>query len=158
LNNFHKIYVDAMVWIAAFDNKHCGFIGANQILRKLLRPYDMKMLFLSDHVLSEIFGYITSLQKKQEYVKEDRVEFVRKCSESLFDSKYVKILNVEEEDVGTGIRYIREYPHILASLSDWLSLILMVKNKIPVIQTFDRDFNAIINQISDFNELKVWKY
>ena len=46
-------------------------------------------------------------------------------------------------------------PSILASLTDWLSLILMTKHDIHVIQTFDTDFKTIINQITAFNRIQV---
>ncbi|MFZ0510803.1 MAG: PIN domain-containing protein [Candidatus Nitrosopolaris sp.] len=151
-----QIYVDAMIWIAAFDPAHTAHIRATQILQRISHPYNSNRLFLSDHVLSEIFAYVTRKQKNEGYTEDQRVNFVTDSYDGIYNARNVKILYVKDTNMGTGIEYIKQYPKIPASLSDWLSLILMVEYDIRVIQTFDRDFRKVTNQVPSFRHIKIW--
>jgi predicted nucleic acid-binding protein len=151
-----RIYVDAMIWIAAFDSIHDKYCDATQILRRISQPYNGNTLFLSDHVLGEVFGYITHKQKYEGYTENQRVTFVTNSLDGTYNARNVKVLHVTEKDLGTGIEYMKRYPKIPASLSDWLSLILMCEHGIHVIQTFDRDFTKLTNQVPQFKHIKIW--
>jgi predicted nucleic acid-binding protein len=151
-----RIYVDAMIWISAFDSKHDRHTHATQILQRISQPSNDNTLFLSDHVLTEIFAYITHKQKREGYTENQRVKFVTNSYDGVFNARNVKVLYVTEKDLGTGIEYIRQYPKIPASLCDWLSLILMLEHDIRVIQTFDRDFTKVTSQIPTFRHIKIW--
>lgn len=124
---------------------------------RLLKNYKDKSIVLSDYVLSEVLDYITHKQKFEQYTQTEREAYVSNVFTEIYKSRYVEILKVTELDLGTAISYMTTYPYILASLTDWLSLILMVKNKIRIIQTFDHDFKTIIHQIPQFREIKVWR-
>jgi predicted nucleic acid-binding protein len=145
-----------MIWISAFDSTHDRHTHATQILQRISQPYNGNMLFLSDHVLAEIFAYITHKQKREGYTENQRVTFVTNSYDGIYNSRNVKVLYVTEKDLGTGIEYIRQYPKIHASLSDWLSLILMLEHDIRVIQTFDRDFTKVTSHIPTFRHIKIW--
>jgi hypothetical protein len=73
----------------------------------------------------------------------------------IYRSRYVRILTTSALDRGTALDYIDKNPGILASLVDWISLILMIKKGIPVTQTFDTDFKTIVNQITEFKGIKI---
>jgi predicted nucleic acid-binding protein len=145
-----------MIWISAFDSKHDKYTHATQILHRISRPYNGNTLYLSDHVLAEIFAYITYKQKREGYTENQRVKFVTNSYDGIYNARNVKVLYVTEKVLGTGIEYIRQYPKIPASLSDWLSLILMLEHDIGVIQTFDRDFRKVTSQIPMFRQIKIW--
>jgi predicted nucleic acid-binding protein len=145
-----------MIWIAVLDPQHENHNQANQILKKLLNNKGASPIVLSDYVFSEIMSYITRRQKKKKCTQTEREKFVNQVYTSIYYSRYVKILKVSEVDIGTSFEYMRKNPSIVASLSDWLSLILMVRHTIPVIQTLDQDFGTIVSQIPEFNGLQVW--
>jgi predicted nucleic acid-binding protein len=44
-------------------------------------------------------------------------------------------------------------PDLFASLTDWLSLILMIENKISIIATLDSDFKKLVNTLPEFNHI-----
>jgi predicted nucleic acid-binding protein len=145
-----------MIWIAAFDSTHYRYFDATQILQRISQPYNGNTLFLSDHVLGEIFAYVTRKQKNEEYTENQRVTFVTNGLDGIYNARNVKVLYVTEKDLGTGIEYMKQYPNVPASLSDWLSLILMLEHDIRVIQTFDRDFMKVTNQVPKFKHIKIW--
>jgi predicted nucleic acid-binding protein len=145
-----------MIWIAALDPKHDNHGQAIQILKKLHTNKAISSIVLSDYVFSETLSYITRRQKNRKCTEVEREQFVNTAYKLVYDSRHVKILKVSIVDVGTAFEHMRKNPAILASLSDWVSLILMVNRKIPVIQTLDQDFKMMITQIPEFNGLQVW--
>lgn len=148
------MYVDANVWIAALDPKHDNHLHASQIITRLIKKKNAS-LNVSDYSFSEILAFITRRQKKKQRTQQEREKFVSEVFNLIYNSRYVTILTTSNIDRGTAFQYMQMNPGIPASLTDWLSLILMIKHDIPVIQTFDRDFKTIINQIIDFNSVQV---
>ena len=148
------MYIDANVWIAALDPRHDNYIQASQIISRLIKNKNAS-LNLSDYSFSEILAFITRRQKKKQRTQQEREKFVSDVFNLIYKSRYVTILTTSDVDRGTAFQYMQMYPSIPASLTDWLSLILMTKHNIPVIQTFDRDFKTIINQIIEFNGIQV---
>lgn len=94
-------------------------------------------------------------QKKKPYTQQGRRNFVRQVYDLIYKSRYVRISTTSEIDRGTAFDYVDKNPDITASLTDWLSLMIMTKNNIPVIQTFDEDFKTITSQITEFNGIQV---
>lgn len=150
------MYVDANVWIPALDPKHDKHLQASQIISRLINKTNIS-LYVSDYSFSEILSYITRRQKqnKKPYTQQEREQFVKQVYYAVYNSRYVRILTTSLTVRGTAFNYVDKNPSIPASLTDWLSLILMIKHNIPVIQTFDSDFKTIINQITEFNGLQV---
>ena len=46
-------------------------------------------------------------------------------------------------------------PDSVASLTDWLSLILMIENNVSIIATLDPDFKNIVNDTHEFNHITI---
>jgi predicted nucleic acid-binding protein len=143
-----------MIWIAVFDDKHRQHFQSSRILRSLLNTRFHNELYLSSYVLSEVLAYITYLQKRRERNEDEREHFFELCSNTILDSRYVNILYATETQIGSAIQFIRKYPTIPASLSDWLSLVLMVENNIQAIQSFDKDFVSMIKIDGQFSGIK----
>lgn len=150
-----RVYVDSVVWIGAFDSKDKRHVQSKNILNRLLNIGRKNSLFLSDYVFSEVLSHITSRQKYQGYTEESRKRYVNDVYESIYNSRYVKILKVSELNLGTALIYMINRTHLIASLTDWSSLILMIENNISKIATLDPDFMKIINEISEFKHIEV---
>ena len=150
-----RVYIDAVIWIAAFDTSDPKHGQASNILDRLLDKPEHKSLFLSDYVFSEILSHITSKQKRGNISMDKRVEFIELVYESIYHSRFVEFIKVSAADVGTAIEYMRQYSDKTASLTDWLSLILMINNNIPVLHTFDRDFANITKTVDSFKRINV---
>ena len=118
--NETRVYIDATIWIAAFDTSDPKHGQARNILDRLLDKPEHKSLFLSDYVFSEILSHITSKQKRRNISIDKRVEFIELVYESVYHSRFVEIIKVSEADVGTAIEYMRQYSDKTASLTDWL--------------------------------------
>jgi predicted nucleic acid-binding protein len=144
-----------MVWIGALDSKDTKHTQSKLILKRLLKADRRDSLVLSDYTFNEVLRYITTKQKYKKYTEEKREEYVKGVFESIYNSKYVKILKVSESNLGTAFSYMISKRHLVASLTDWLSLILMVENKIPMLASFDSDFKKIVSEISEFNNIKI---
>jgi predicted nucleic acid-binding protein len=161
LNKPDKIFVDAMVWIGAFDDSHENHMYAKEKLSKYLDGASPKSIILSDYVFNETLSYITRRQKDRQKTpipKEKRERFVRRMVNDVYNSSYVKIIPVKEEHVAIGLELMKKYPGLTASLTDWTSLILMEENQIPVILTFDKDIGDAIRSVAAFKDIKVWTY
>jgi predicted nucleic acid-binding protein len=153
LTNNEKAYIDSVIWIGALDSNDRQHKLSNKIIRQLLRKATADSLFLSDYVFAEILNTITNKQKYQNYSKTKRKNFVKKVQESIYDSRYVKILKVSELHLGTAFNFMVTRPDLFASLTDWLSLILMIENKISIIATLDSDFKKLVNTLPEFNHI-----
>lgn len=160
MSGYPKVFVDAMVWIAAFDKDHEDHQYANQTLTKYVGRNQNNSIFLSDYVFNETLSYITRRQKDRArpISKENRQKFVSLMNTDVYNSRFVKILKVTEEHIGTGMTFMKNNPHLTASLTDWTSLLLMEENQIRFILTFDKDIVDILNSITPFKNMKVWKY
>ena len=85
-----------MIWIGALDPKDNKHQKSKRILNKLLLNAKEDSLLLSDYVFNEILSNIANKQKYRKYSKTKRKNFVKKVHESIYDSRYVKILKVSE--------------------------------------------------------------
>ena len=150
-----QVYIDSMIWIGALDPKDNKHQKSKRILNKLLLNAKEDSLLLSDYVFNEILSNIANKQKYRKYSKTKRKNFVKKVHESIYDSRYVKILKVSETHFGTAYNYIRNRPDSVASLTDWLSIILMIENKISIIATLDRDFKKIVNDMPESKHITI---
>ena len=108
-----------------------------------------------DGVFNEILSNIANKQKYHNYSKTKRKNFVMKMHKSIYDSKHVKILKVSESHLGTAFSYMINRPDPVASLTDWLSIILMIENNISIISTLDPDIKKIVNDINEFNRITI---
>lgn len=51
---------------------------------------------------------------------------------------------VQENDAfSTAKSYLRKYPSLVATLTDWTSLVLMNNNRIRIVLSFDSDFDRV---------------
>jgi hypothetical protein len=107
-------------------------------------------------VLSETLAYITYKQKNDYHPIPLREEYVEKVS-AFINSRYVDMIFATQEEASVAFDFVRCHPKIAASMADWISLILMVRQNIPVIQTYDRDFDVIKKEIPQFKDIIIWR-
>ena len=61
-------------------------------------------------------------------------------------------MKVDERDFATA-SFLRNNPEIIPTLTDWTSLVLMARNKIFKILTFDRHFSSA-RRIPEFRNIQ----
>ncbi|MGH9858219.1 MAG: PIN domain-containing protein, partial [Acidobacteriota bacterium] len=110
MNKPDKIFVDAMVWIGAFDDTHENHVYAKEKLCKYLDGASPKSIVISDYVFNETLSYITRRQKdrqKPPISKEKRQQFVNLMIRDVYNSSYVKIIPVKEEHIASGLELMK---------------------------------------------------
>ncbi len=62
-------------------------------------------------------------------------------------------MKVDERDFATAKSFLRKNPEVIPTLTDWTSLVLMARNKISKILTFDRHFSSA-RRIAEFRNVQ----
>lgn len=143
-----------MVWIAAFNKDNPYHDKASAILKRI-SLHDDRIIFTSDYVFNELFGFITKNQRHGRLSSGQRKAAVDKVLTNIYDSATVSIEKVSEFVFGTGIQYMQNHPEISASLTDWTIFLIAVEKEIPIIATFDADFKKIAN-LPEFSKIEIW--
>lgn len=148
-----------MIWIGAVDSKDKQYRVSNKILKNLLpsttNEESANQLFLSDYVFNELINNITNKQKNRRVTNNEREKIMKRILEMIYKSRYVTILKITGSHIGTALNYMQSHPTTFSSLTDWLSLILMNENEIPVIKTLDPDFKRVTQLIPEFKQIQV---
>ena len=81
-----------------------------------------------------------------------RISLVKRLDDTIQQSEKVRLLKVDERDFATA-SFLRNNPEIIPTLTDWTSLVLMARNKIFKILTFDRHFSSA-RRIPEFRNIQ----
>lgn len=143
-----------MVWIAAFNKDNPDHDKASAILERI-RLHDNRIIFTSDYVFNEIFGFITKNQRHGNLTSTQREAAIKKVMTNIYDSTTVSIEMVSEFIFGTAIQYLQNHSEISASLTDWTIFLIATEEEIPIVASFDADFRKIV-KLSEFSKIKIW--
>jgi len=136
-------FIDTNIFVAALNKKDKNHQKGKDILIKAFKKF--QWLHTSDYILNECLTVAWARTKN--------TNLVQQLDNLIQASEKIQILKVDETTFATAKSYMRKYPNIIPTLTDWTTLVLMQDNKIPEILTFDTDFDAAKN-IPEFTKIK----
>lgn len=136
-------FVDTSVFVAAFNKQDTNHQTGKELLSKAFEKFEW--LYTSDYILDETISLAWSRTKNS--------KLVLKLDTIIEDSEKVKMLHVDETMLGTAKIFMHKYCNLIPTLTDWTSLALMKKNRIPLILSFDEHFTKVTG-IKEFSEIR----
>ncbi len=82
-----------------------------------------------------------------------RLSLIRRLDDTIQESEKVRLLKVEARDFATARSFLRKYPAVIPTLTDWTSLVLMKRNRISRVLSFDRHFDEP-KKIREFHDVQ----
>ncbi|MEW6222621.1 MAG: PIN domain-containing protein [Candidatus Hadarchaeota archaeon] len=130
-----KVLIDAGPFIALLNKDDPNHQNA---VEQFDRIYWTKgICFTSDYVLTEVLAYATRKTKSPEVVLEmDRL---------IQGSGNIHMLKVDGAALGDAKAFLKKYPKLLLSLTDWTSIALAVEHGIGKIYSYDSDFDQLMS-------------
>lgn len=104
-----------------------------------------RVYFASDYVLDEVLSFATRKTKNP--------EVVLKVDSLIQESANIRLLKVDEGILANSKMFLKKYPELLLSLTDWTSVTLARKYAIEKIFSYDSDFDKLKN-IEGFKRIK----
>jgi len=130
---FLKVFIDAGPFIAVSNKDDSNHEDA---LRQFTKIAGKKgTFFTSDYVLDEVLSFATRKTKNP--------EIVLSADKLIQESANIRLLKVDEEVFANSKMFLRKYPKILLSLTDWTSATLAKRHAIPKIYSYDSDFDRL---------------
>ena len=126
-------FVDTGVFVAALNRKDKFHVYGKCLLEKAFLSF--KKVYTSDYVLDECISVAWSRTKNADLILQlDRI---------IQESEKTELLKIDEVAFSTAKSYLRKYPNLVATLTDWTSLVLMNNNRIRIVLSFDSDFDRV---------------
>jgi predicted nucleic acid-binding protein len=140
---FLKVLIDAGPFIALLNKDDPNHRNAAEQLDRIDRTG--RICFTSDYVLAEVLAYATRKTKSPETILEmDRL---------IQGSANIHMLKVDGETLGDAKAFLKKYPKLLLSLTDWTSVALATEHRIEKIYSYDSDFDKLITT-PEFKHIK----
>ncbi len=143
------MFVDTNIFIAALNEKDRDHKRGKLLLEAAFNQ--VNLLYTSDCILDECFSVAWTRTKKEP--KTFRLSLIKRLDDTVQQSEKVRLLKVDERDFATAKSFLRRNPEIIPTLTDWTSLVLMTRNRISKILTFDSHFNSA-RRISEFRNIQ----
>jgi len=130
---FLKVFIDAGPFIAISNKDDPDHKDA---LRQFAKIAGKKGIFFSsDYVLDEVLSFATRKTKNP--------EIILSVDKLIQESANIRLLKVDEEVFANSKMFLRKYPKILLSLTDWTSATLAKRHAIPKIYSYDSGFDRL---------------
>jgi len=140
---FLKVFIDAGPFIAISNKDDPDHKDALKQFAKIAKTKGI--FFTSDYVLDEVLSFATRKTKNPDIVLgADRL---------IQESANIRLLKVDEEILTNSKIFLKRYPSMLLSLTDWTSLTLARKYAIEKIYSYDSDFDRLRN-VEEFKHIK----
>ena len=114
------------------------------------RAFEKLTLHTSDYIINEYIS--VAWNKPRRVSKAFRFSLVQHADHDIQGRK-VRVLKVNEEDFSAAKAYLRKYPRVIPTLTDWTSLVLMARNDIWTILSLDHDFDRV-RRIAEFRRVR----
>lgn len=138
-----RVFIDAGPFIA-LSNK--GDPDHEDALKQFAKIAGTKRTFFtSDYVLDEALSFATRKTKNPRIVLE--------IDKLIQESANIRLLKVDEEILANSKMFLKKYPEILLSLTDWTSAALAKKYAIEKIYSYDSDFDRL-KGIKEFKHIR----
>lgn len=144
-------FVDTNIFVAAFNIRDRSHKKGNALLQKALETFDL--LYTSDYILDECLSVAWARTNKLEFAQ--RIKLIQELDHNIQESERIELLKVDESGFAAAKSYLRKFPKVIPTLTDWTSLVLMRDLDIRNILSFDDDFKKAKNRISEFSQIKV---
>ena len=125
------IFIDTGPFVARYIAADSNHKKAASIWNKVERSKEP--LFTSNFVLDEVF---TLMGRKADY------SFAAQRAENIYASKALTILRPDLEDELNGLKLFKKYADQQMSFTDCISFVLMKRNRISHVFTFDQHFSV----------------
>jgi len=143
------VFVDTNIFIAALNERDSDHEQGRVLLEAAFGR--QKWLYTSDYVLDECFSVAWSKTSKQP--KPFRLSLIRRLDDTIQESEKVRLLKVDARDFTNAKSFLRKNPAVIPTLTDWTSLVLMKRNRISRILSFDRHFDEA-RKIGEFHDVR----
>ncbi len=143
------VFVDTNIFIAALNEKDSDHKLGKVLLEAAFNR--LKWLYTSDYVLDECFSVAWSKTRNQR--KPFRLSLIRRLDDTIQESEKVRLLKVEARDFATAKSFLRKNLAVIPTLTDWTSLVLMKRNHISRVLSFDRHFDEA-KKIGEFHDVQ----
>ncbi len=138
-------FVDTNVFVAALNEHDSDHKKGKVLLESAFQRFEW--IYTSDYVVDECFSIAWS--KTRKLPLSFRLSLIKKIDDTIQGSEKLRLLKVDEHDFSTAKALLREHRRLIPTLTDWTSLVLMKKNRIQKIISFDRHFKKA-RQLAEF--------
>ncbi len=132
-------FVDTNIFVAALNEKDSDHTIGKVLLQGAFERSDW--LYTTDYILDECISLAWSKTRKENLAF--RISLVKKLDDVIQGSEKIRLTKVDEHDFTTAKSYLRKHTEVIASLTDWTSLIVMRNHNVPNIISLDRDFKDV---------------
>jgi len=136
-----KVFVDTAPFVAFLNSKDINHKSALEQFDKIAMTKEI--FFTSDYVLDEVLSFVT--RKKP--------EFVLHADKLIQESANIRMLKVDDEILANSKMFLKKYPKLLLSLTDWTSAVLARQRSIEKIYSYDSGFDQLKN-VKEFRSLR----
>jgi predicted nucleic acid-binding protein len=136
------LFIDTNVFLDALHGKNTRGDRARELIKKALSN-EYGAVYTSDYVLDEyVSASVGQSRDKNHKTKQDALEKIRE-GEKLIQDSAIELLHVDEETIGQAKVCFNKYASYGLTLTDWTIAVLMRKNRIDKIITFDAGFERL---------------
>jgi predicted nucleic acid-binding protein len=139
--NSLKVFVDTGPFVAFLNSGDVNHKSALEQFDKI--DQTKRVFFTSDYVLDEILSFVT--RKKP--------ELALYADEIIQESGSISLLKVDEKTLASSKAFMRKYPHLRLSLTDWTSAVLARDYAIGKIYSYDSDFDEL-KTLQEFKNIR----
>jgi len=149
-------FADTGIFIGAFYKEDQRHKEALDLLQKVY-PQDPKKIYTSDYILDEFVSYLTGkARNKGRTIDKKDYENIR-AGENIIQDSLINLLHVDEVIIGQAKTCYNQYWYMGLDLTDWTTVVLMRKNKIKTLLSFDGGFDRL-KDTDDLGEIeRIWK-
>jgi|WetSurMetagenome_2_1015567.scaffolds.fasta_scaffold56590_2 predicted nucleic acid-binding protein len=144
-------YIDSCIFIGAFYKRDQHHKEAKDLLEKAVASGEK--CYTSVYVLDEFVSHLTGKARDADRkVQRNDYECIKAGENAIQDSEVI-LLQVDEETIAQAkILYDRYWEHGM-DLTDWTTAVLMKKNGISRVLTFDKGFDRLV-VVSDYKGIE----
>jgi predicted nucleic acid-binding protein len=136
------LFIDTNVFIDALHGKNTRGEHARELIKKALSN-EYGAVYTSDYVLVEyVSAAVGQSRDRDRKTKQDALEKIRE-GEKLIQDSAITLLHVDEETIGQAKVCFNKYSDYGLTLTDWTCAVLMRKNRIDRVMTFDAGFERL---------------
>jgi len=136
-----NVFADTGPFVAFLNSGDVNHKSALEQFDKIDRTKGV--FFTSDYVLDEVLSFAT--RKKP--------ELVLYADEIIQQSANICMLKVDDKTLTSSKMFMRKYPHMHLSLTDWTSVVLARNHAIEKIYSYDSDFDKL-RAMREFSRIK----
>lgn len=139
-------FIDTNIFVAALNIRDKFHSKGKPLLEKAFKVFDR--LYTSDYILDECLT--VAWARTRDIVLEERLNLIQQLDRCIEGSEKIELLKIDEASFSAAKSYLRKYPKVIPTLTDWTCLVLMRDFGILKILSFDKHFK-IVKSIPEFS-------